>query len=239
MTTHYSQQNPTDTASDSNALEFILTQFMSRVWTSLPVLVESVSNQGELAPVGVVSVRPLVNMMDGEGNVVDHTVIYNVPYIRIQGGDNAIIIDPEPGDIGTAFFCHRDISLVKRTKAPAAPGSLRRFHPSDAFYQGGTLNAAPTQYARFSKEGIELVSPKKITLHAPEIESNCDTFTVNAPDIVLNGALEQGSGSNAGNAKMAGSLEVEKEVTANGIKVSDHEHSGVQTGNGNTGKPVA
>ena len=34
-------------------------------------------------------------------------VIHNVPYMRIQGGANGIILDPAIGDIGIATVCDR------------------------------------------------------------------------------------------------------------------------------------
>jgi hypothetical protein len=39
-----------------------------------------------------------------------------VPYFRVQGGADAIIIDPKVGDLGIAVFCSRDITGVKRSK---------------------------------------------------------------------------------------------------------------------------
>ena len=54
---------------------------------------------------------------------------------------------------------------------------------------------------------------------------------------MLNGTVEQGAGSNGGNATFGGSITATGEVTANGVTVSQHEHPGGTIGSGTTGKP--
>ena len=130
------------------------------------------TNEGDLSPVGFVDIMPLVNQIDGKGNPTPHVTIYNIPYLRLQGGTNALILDPQVGDIGIAVFASRDISKIKSTKAQANPGSGRSYDFADGLYLGGVLNAVPQQYVRFSSSGIEIVSPTKITLTAPDIEIN-------------------------------------------------------------------
>lgn len=80
------------------------------------------------------------------GVPVPHGILYNVPYIRLQGGARAFVCDPAVGDIGLIIVCGRDISTVKTTRDAAAPGSFRQHDMADALYLGGLLNAAPTEY---------------------------------------------------------------------------------------------
>lgn len=120
--------------------------------------------------VGAVDVQPLVNQVDGDGNAIPHGVIFGLGYFRAQGGLNAIILDPEVGDIGLAVFAHNDISTVKSTRSQANPGSYRRNDWSDGIYVGGLLNSTPTQYVKFGTDGITLMSPTKVTIHAPETD---------------------------------------------------------------------
>ena len=115
---------PSDFDSEQNGLNFAIQQAMLKLQTSLPVRVMAVRNAG-LAPVGQVDIQVLVDMVDGQGNTVQHGTISNVPYFRLQGGTNAVIVDPSPGDIGMACFCSRDISAVKSVKDSAPPGSWR------------------------------------------------------------------------------------------------------------------
>ncbi|SUI50016.1 Uncharacterised protein [Serratia quinivorans] len=93
-----------------------------------------------------------------------HNKIYNLPYFRLQGGVNAVVIDPVVGDIGVAIFADRDISVVKETRQAGAPGSKRRNHFSDGLYVGGFLNGTPSQYLWFKNGGIVIHSPSKVTI---------------------------------------------------------------------------
>jgi len=144
---------PSDFDSEQNGLNFAIQQAMLKLQTALPVRVMAVRNAG-LAPVGQVDIQVLVDMVDGQGNTVQHGTISNVPYFRLQGGTNAVIVDPSPGDIGMACFCSRDISAVKSVKDAAPPGSWRSHDFSDALYLGGFLNGTPTSYIQITEGGI-------------------------------------------------------------------------------------
>lgn len=161
-----------DSASKFNAISFLARQILSRANTATLVRVLSVTNNGGVSPVGYVDVLPLVNQVDGLGNATPHATIFNVPYMRLQGGTNAVIMDPQVGDIGAAVFADHDISAVKATKAQANPGSGRRFDMADGMYLGGLLNGTPSQYVQFNSDGIIIVSPAKVTITAPNIAIN-------------------------------------------------------------------
>lgn len=160
------------------------------VRTALPVRVVSVTNSGSAAPIGRVDIQPLVGQLDGRGKHVDHGTIYNVPYLRIQGGQNAIIIDPAVGDIGIAVFCDRDISGVKRGRRTAPPASSRKHDMSDAIYLHSVLSAAPSQYIRF---------------HAGGIEINAPSVTINGATAINGGSLTH-NGSNVGSSHVHGGI---------------------------------
>ncbi|WP_086648304.1 hypothetical protein [Gluconobacter sp. DsW_056] len=73
--------------------------------------------------VGTVDVTPMVHQQTSDGTAVPHGTIYGVPYLRIQGGACAVIVDPVAGDIGYIIISGRDQSNVVATQAPALPGS--------------------------------------------------------------------------------------------------------------------
>ena len=167
-----------------NAAYFLVQQILGRVGTMKLVRVEAVTNEGELAPVGFVDVLPLVNLIDGLGNVTVQKTVFGLPYFRIQGGTNAVIMDPKVGDIGLCIISDRDISAVKAAREPSPPGSRRRFDLADGVYIGGILNGVPEQYVRFTDDEIEVVSTTKVTLRAPDIELDGNvtaTGTVKGP----------------------------------------------------------
>lgn len=158
------QQGLNDDTSDFNKMVFLVQQMLGRVRTMVLMEIVAVTNAGELAPVGFVDAVPMVNQINGLGQATAHTTIFNLPYTRLQGGANAIILDPQVGDIGWAAIADRDISSVKATRAIANPGSRRRFDLADGVYIGGILNGVPTQYLRFSSAGIDMTSPTQISM---------------------------------------------------------------------------
>lgn len=166
------QLTPWSTWGKFNNIAFVVQQLLSKMQTATLVEVVACSNEGDLSPVGTVDVKPCVNQVDSAGNPYPHTTIFNVPYLRLFGGNNgnAIILDPQPGDIGVAVFASRDVSSVKNNQAAANPASGRQYDFSDALYLGGMLNGGtPAQYLRFSSDGIEIVSPNAAEIKAPMI----------------------------------------------------------------------
>lgn len=159
-------QRPGSTTSEYNAQVFLVQQILSRVSTSTLVKIVAVTNAGEISPVGFVDVLPLVNQLDGDDQAMSHQTVYGLPYFRMQGGANAVIIDPQIGDIGICLFADRDISKVKATKAQGNPGSKRRFNMSDGLYIGGVLNGTPERYVLFRNDGMTIKSPQGLTIDA-------------------------------------------------------------------------
>lgn len=225
-----------DAASEVARMNYIIQSALSGLRTAMPVKVIAVTNSGSISAIGTVDVQPLVSSVDGSGQVWPHGIIYNVPYMRVQGGANGIILDPAVGDIGIASVCDRDISTVKNAKKVSAPGSNRKNDMSDMVYLMTIIGAAPTQYVQFSSAGIKILSPTKVTVVAPNVQIDAATeCKINAPIITLNGAINQTSG---GAAMFSGSMTVTGDVTANGTSVHTHKHGGVTTGGGQTGTPV-
>lgn len=212
--TVYGQANFTSGNSDFAANSFLVKQILAQISTATLAKVVSVTNAGGVAPVGFVSVLPLVNQTDGSGNAQPHVTVYNLPYFRLQGGSNAIILDPQVGDIGIVVFASRDISSVKASKAQANPGSKRKFSMADGLYIGGVLNGNPSQYVQFTQSGITITSPQTVTI-------NANAITLNAANIAVNGATA-----------MTGTL------TSNGHDISSTHRHTASGGTGIGGVPV-
>jgi len=201
-------QQPSSGSSDHNATDFIARMIVGQLATATVVRVEAVDTAAV-----TVDVLPLVGQVDGIGNVTPHGTIYGLPYVRVQGGTNAVIIDPVVGDLGLAVFASRDISSVKANRAPSAPGSARIMDWADGVYIGGVLNGTPLQYVEFTDTGVKVLSPTKITLEAPAIE--------------LKGAV-----TGTSTAAFVGN------VTGAGKSLSTHTHGGVTVGGGTSGPPT-
>lgn len=183
-------------------LQFVVGQMIAEMQTVALVEVVGVSNDGGVSPVGTVDVRPLVHQMAGNRTAVPHGVIYKIPYMRLQGGANAIIIDPQIGDIGMCGFCSRDSSTVVATRKAALPASLRKYNWSDGLYIGGFLNGTPTQYIRFYDDGIDIVSTTKVRIISPNVEMTGDLTAASVTttsgislDEHTHGGVQTGSGN--------------------------------------------
>ncbi len=183
-----------------NRESFHIMQEILKIQTNLPVQVKSVSGGG-LAPVGYVDAQILVDQIDGFGKSIDHAIIVNLPYFRLQGGANAVVIDPEVGDIGLACFSSRDISVFKNARKKSPPGSWRNHDLSDAFYFGGFLNAAPSQYIQFSSSGIKIYSPTKIDVEAPIVNVNATSASIAASGSASVSAPSVSLGSSGGSLR--------------------------------------
>jgi len=211
-----SSRTAADSASDLAEQRFLVLSLLSRVRTCLPVRVIACTASGAAAAVGRVDVQPLVQQVDGDGKAWPHGTIYNLPYLRQQGGSNAVICDPEPGDIGLIAACDRDISAVKASAGEAPPGSRRRHDLSDSVYLHTIIGAAPTQFVRFHSGGVDVVSPGQIRAQAPAI--------------VLDGNV-----SITGDLSVSGAGTVSGDLVAQGASVHNHVHV---VGDGTTSPPV-
>jgi hypothetical protein len=217
----YAAATPTDTADDYAATVFTIRQLLARVQTMTLVKVLACTNSGGITPVGTVDVQPLITQLAGDGTATPHAPLFKLPYFRLQGGANALILDPQVGDIGMAGFCSRDISAVKKTKAQANPGSLRKYDFADGLYFGGMLNGTPTQYLAFSAGGITIMTPNAVTITA-------------TGGITLNGMAIDSSANVTG----PGTLLFAGNVSGGGKSLDGHVHTGVTSGSSNSGPPV-
>lgn len=216
-------QSAADVANGYASLQFVIQQLLSRLATCTLVKVISCTNEGGVTPWGTVNVQPLINQVAGDGSAWPHGVLHRMPYCRLQGGANAIILDPQPGDIGLACFASRDISALKDQSAIDAvkaaevlgvnPGSAGQYDWSDGLYIGGFLNGVPTQYVAFSSEGITVLSPTKITVQAPLV------------DVI-------------GDVNVTGGIVASGDVVGAGISLSTHPHGGVKAGSDTSGPPI-
>jgi hypothetical protein len=160
-----------------NAFDFIVRMIMNNdLATALPAKVLATYSEGSGAPAGKVDVLPLVCQTDAEGNAIGPAAVYSLPYMRLQGGKAAIVVDPEPGDIGLAVFAKQDVSnLAPGTTEPVQPGSFRSFDMADGFYIGGFLNKAPQVFIELKQNGsIAVTAPGNVTVTAPNVTVSGD-----------------------------------------------------------------
>jgi hypothetical protein len=235
-------QQPRDVASDYATIQFVVQQLLSGTATATLVRVMACTNDGGVVPVGTVDVQLLVDQVTGDGETVPHGTVFKAPYNRIQGGTYAVILDPQPGDIGVCVFASRDISAIKsdpnaaRNRQPVAgatPGSRRTFSLSDALYVASVLNPVPTDYVQFNAAGIRIVSPTRVRVEAPTIDLiGAAVVNIQAPDINLKGAVHQTDGDvdMAQRLDVTGIIHSAADVLADTISGKTHTHNDPQGG---------
>ena len=157
---------------------YIINNLIANIHTMMPVKILSVTVPAdELAPIGRCEVLPLVQQIDGSNNVYPMGKIINVPYLRVQGGSNASVIDPQVGDVGLCGFCERDISIVKRTGALSAPDNRRRYDINSAVYMFTMMSGIPTQYIHFKSSGIDIKTTGDLNINGLIIKADGTLIT--------------------------------------------------------------
>ena len=157
---------------------YIINNLIANIHTMMPVKILSVTVPPEsLAPIGRCEVLPLVQQIDGSNNVYPMGKIINVPYLRVQGGSNAIVIDPQVGDVGLCGFCERDISIVKRTGELSAPDTRRKYDINSAVYMFTMMSGAPTQYIHFKSSGIDIKTTGDLNINGLIIKADGTLIT--------------------------------------------------------------
>ena len=200
-TTRTSNRKLNSGASEYNAISFLVEQMIKgMVNTAIPVRVDSCTKPGVGGAAGYVSATPLVQQRGADGKALMPVSLPQLPYYRVQAGTAAVVLDPQPGDIGLAVFSQQDASNVKAgTSEPVQAGSFRAFDMSDGYYCCSVLNQTPTTYVHLDPEKGEVTvkAPTKITIDAPQIE--------------LKGAVSMGGASGG-----ADTITLDGNITTNG-----------------------
>ena len=227
--------------SDYNAVNQQIEARIQRLETMFLGRVDSCQSSG-VAGSKTVGATPMSQMIDGNGNAYASPSYPALPHYRIQQGTAAIIMNPRPGDIGVFICSKRDISNVSQGKQPGPPGSTRSFSPSDAVMVGSIHTKAPTYYISFEDQdkilihapaGVTIESDTAVTVKAPQVTIDAAETTIKG-HVTVEGGLNVAGGSGAA---VDGSLTTTGDVTADGISLTSHTHSGVTPGGGNTGGP--
>lgn len=204
------------------AQEYIITRMLRGINTATLVKVQAVYPTDE--DVGFVDVLPLVQQQATNGVVIDPTPMYRLPYMRMQGGVSAIVLDPAVGDIGLAVFASRDITTVIANKAPSPAATNRAYDAGDGLYLGGFLNAAPTQYLAFlpNAGGIRIVTPSDVVIRA---EGNMSAEIGGDLTLQVAGNINVSAASTtwSGPVKFNDPIEA-PEATINSIPFTSHKH---------------
>jgi hypothetical protein len=184
----YAGQQQYQTAGElQNAIDFVVRRIIAGKTSNALVQVLAVHGGG-IAAAPTVDVQPLVDQLDGLGNRYPHGTVFSLPVFRLQAGTAAVICDPKVGDKGAAVICDRDISIVKSTGARSGPGSHRQNDWCDGLYFGSFLGGTPTEYVELTGNGINIVTPGKLTVSASNMSLDSNG------NLTVKGDVTAGSG---------------------------------------------
>lgn len=177
-----------------------------------------------------------------------YPLVVDAPVIFPRGGGCTLTFPVRPGDDCLVIFSDRGIDFWWQSGGTQQSTTRRTHDLSDAFVIPGP-QSQPKKISNLSTTGAQLRTDDGSAFIEVATGGNItvttqSSVTVNAPEIVLNGNvtingnLSQGMGDGGGTATMNGPINVTNDVTADGKSLINHQHGGVETGSGNTGKPL-
>lgn len=184
------------------------------IHTALPGRVVELNATDNTVTVELMIKQVLVN-----GETVDLPPLVDVPVQFPRGGGFAFTVPVIAGDEGLIIFAERCIDGWFASGEHSAPLDARLHDYSDGFFIPGVSsrsNAIPDLY-----------------------QGGASMQTVDGETYIRlsNGKISiKGDIEHIGNIQNNGTVSAQKMV-ANGVDAETHTHSGVQTGDGNTGKP--
>lgn len=225
----------TDIASDGSlagALSSAFRNLMMNTEDMLPATVVSYDDKTNRAVI-----KPLVMMVTTEGGTVGRAPLANIPVFRFGGGGFFIRVPIKPGDFGWIKANDRDISLIfQRGGLEDQPNTARLHSFSDAMFFPDTIKGWVIDGKNIDALVIQSMDGSVcLSLHEGKVVLDSPVLEVNVPETTFNGNVTvNGNQSVNGNSDSQGGT-----MRHNGKDIgSTHQHSGVETGHGNTGEPL-
>ncbi|MBS9422293.1 phage baseplate assembly protein V [Photorhabdus caribbeanensis] len=239
----------------SETLKAINHSLSSQLRVAIPGIIQSFN-----ADAVTCVVQPAIksSIVDSEWKTtsVSLPLLVDVPVIFPRGGGVTLTFPVKAGDECLVVFADRCIDFWWQSGGVQEPADDRQHSLSDAFAiigpqsQQQKISNISTHTAQLrtddgaayielnpNSHNVTVITPAKLIATA-----NGGT-EITSPDIILNGNvtingnLSQGMGAGGGTATMQGPVTVSNDVTAGGISLKNHVHSGVQSGGSKTGGP--
>lgn len=195
--------SPVDTSCDANMLGYVFSRLIGNMTFVKIVRVIDVNTSN-----GVVDLEGLLYTVNANGESLnDGGRYFSIPYLRLQRGVSAVVMNPVVGDVGLMVCCDRDITGIKDNKTASVPTSNRLHSAADGIYLTSIacLSTTPSQYIEFSDDKITIVAP-----HGLHVDG----------DITTNGTITASG-----------------DVIGGGISLDNHIHGGVASGGSTTSVP--
>lgn len=213
---------PSDSASLSAALRFVLDRFSVSLETMLPARIIAFDRAS-----GRATLQPMIHWLDVNDNALPRHQISDVPVFTFGAGGFLINFPIQPGDLGWIQACDRDITLFKQSLKDATPNSMRTHTFSDAVFfpdvmrkysiVGGQTNELVIQSTdgssriQWGVNHIDIVTPSTVNVITTNVEIDATEVHITGK-LVVDGDAEVGGISFLGH----GHIQTDNSRTKNG-----------------------
>lgn len=240
-------------------LEQFVNGKQSQLWTALPCIVQEFDPDA-LTVTAQPTIKGRIQKADGTVELVDMPLLLDCPVVFPHAGGCSLTFPVKQGDECLVVFSCRGIDFWWQ-QGGVQPAPEPRMHDlSDGFAILGVWSQV-TKIGNVSTSAVQLrsddgqafveINPQthsitaktssnivaeasgSATLKASSVTIDSPTTTVTG-NLTVNGLI---TGKNGISSSGGSGVQVSGDVVADGISLKSHTHSGVQTGNGNTGAP--
>ncbi|MFJ7312511.1 Gp138 family membrane-puncturing spike protein [Pseudomonas sp. NPDC098747] len=212
-------------------LSIALKSWQSKVWTSLPGIIQSFDPEAMTCDVQP-AVRPLMRTPAGDFINIDLPLLVDCPTQFPAGGGCTLTFPVVKGDECMLLISSRCLDSWWQSGEVQALATLRMNNIADAVALLG-FRSKPRSIPSVSTEAAQLRSDDGLAF----VEINPTTHAINAstsgplnltaPLVTING-----------NMKVNGRIDATDDVVAGTVSLQNHLTGGVTPGDGNSGKPV-
>lgn len=208
----------------------------SQIVTSLPAKVVSYDAAKQTIKAQI-TVKAYQQQEDGSTKAVDYPQLEDVPVQFPGGGDQVMTFPVKEGDEVLISFASRAVDSWQQSGGDQAPQDAGMNNLSAGFAQlGFRSQPSAAKLTDVSTSAVEMRSVDGQTRVSVSQAGGMSVATNKSVSVTAAQGVTMSGG--AGDINFTGTLKVSGEIELNGIKLSEHKHTGVQPGGGTSTGPT-
>lgn len=208
----------------------------SQMVTSLPAKVVSYDAAKQTIKAQI-TVKAYIQQEDGSTKAVDYPLLEDVPVQFPGGGDQVMTFPVKAGDEVLISFASRSVDSWQQSGGDQAPQDAGMNNLSSGFAQlGFRSQPSAAKLKDVSTDAVEMRSVDGKTRVSVSQEGGMSVATNKSVSVTAAQGVTMSGGT--GDINFIGKLKVSGEIELNGIKLSEHKHTGVQPGGGTSTGPT-
>ncbi len=219
-------RDPADAGTALGMIKLVLDKFLQGVDDMLPARVVSYDRVTNRA-----SVVPMVKVLTTDNRQIDRASLASIPVMLFGGGDVAISFPLKAGDLGWIKANDRDVSIVLQSYADNAPNTMRKHSFQDAVFIPDVMREMEIDGEDDESAVVQMKDGSaRVAVGPDRVKATVGSMSIEITPagIVVTGPVE-----------FAGPVTMTAGLTVGGIPFATHKHTGVTTGVGTSGGPVA